>query len=189
MANNIEINEASSVTNPVSLLSEFFAQTEMESRLKVIAKERISGWENWLQVELSCFFHQRLPADKGQWWREYPIRWDGMPSRLKFAKPDFWLWSGVEREYHLIELKQSTRADDKALEGVQGDINKLKSLTGQFYGKRGKGNDHYTCASKMFVLVSQWETCEEKALEGVTLVANGAIGQSGWYWVVYRSKK
>ncbi|KXF79741.1 hypothetical protein [Enterovibrio coralii] len=185
MANSTATDTTTSVTDPVALLREFFERPEMESRLTVIAKERITGWENWLQVELSCFLHQRVPSDKGQWWREYAIHWANKPRASNFAKPDFWLWSGTKGDYHLIELKQSKRADEKALEGVQGDIKKLSSLSKKFYVKGRKNEECYTCASKVFVLVSQWEPCEQKKLNGAKFTAKGAIGKSGWHWVLY----
>ncbi|OEE69820.1 hypothetical protein A1OO_03295 [Enterovibrio norvegicus FF-33] len=173
---------ANRATDPVSLLQDFFSQLYIEDRFNTIAKEHISGWENWLQIEFAYFLSRRISDENGQWWREYKIRWDNMPPDMDSVKPDFWLWAGTDKHYHLIEFKQSSSTSKTALRGLNDDIEKLSSLSLAREFDVVGDTECYTCTSKVFVLVlvSQRESPSETVCDAATTIG-GKIGDSGWY--------
>ncbi|MBD2809730.1 hypothetical protein ID853_02220 [Xenorhabdus sp. Vera] len=172
--------------DPVRLLVDFFKQLHVIERFNVFKLEYITGWENWFQIELAYFLYHHVTEQDGEWWREFSIEWDGMPQDIGKCKPDFWLWSGEENSYYLLELKQNGNVRI-ALKEVIKDIQKLSSLTNTKTFNAVGYEGEYTCKGKFFVLVSK---CEPNIVEvpvGATEACRGAIGNSGFYFVIYRS--
>lgn len=89
------------------LVDEFFCQKKIGNSLSIIEQNEITGWEVWLQIELSHFLsqHHSMP----EWWREWPVDFDRRIEKTRtFFRPDFIIRKkGWRKEsYVALELKQ-----------------------------------------------------------------------------------
>ncbi|MBI6548127.1 hypothetical protein [Xenorhabdus lircayensis] len=168
----------------VKLLANFFNQVHIIERFNVFNIENISGWENWFQIELAYFLHHHVTVQDREWWREFNIKWDGMPADMGKCKPDFWLWAGEKDSFYLLELKQNANLST-ALNGVAEDIKKLSTLTNDKKFNAIGYKREYICKGKFFALVSKVNPESNKTPVGVTEAYSGSIGNNGYHFVIY----
>ncbi|CDG19670.1 protein of unknown function [Xenorhabdus poinarii G6] len=162
--------------DPVRLLVDFFNQLHVIERFNVFKFENITGWENWFQIELAYFLYHHVTEQDGEWWREFSIKWDGMPENIERCKPDFWLWSGEKNSYYLLELKQNGDVHT-ALKDVIKDIKKLSTLTNTKTFNAVGYDGKYTCKGKFFVLVSKYQPNIVELPAGAAEVFRGALAR------------
>ncbi|MFA7832763.1 hypothetical protein HQK30_12730 [Aeromonas hydrophila] len=111
-----------------SLLTEFFNQQHIIDQLYIIDEMNISGWEIWIQIELSCFLSKH--HSEPEWKREQKLIVDGRKEKDKFhVKPDFLLrkkgWA-LEK-YAALEIKIHPSVSS-CIHNIFSDFNKVRKI-------------------------------------------------------------
>ena len=111
----------------VSLADTFFAQKYIQKRLKLIEREKITGWEIWFQVEFSLFLESQRAESIAEWDREYLYSIDRRRSKERdYMAIDFIFRkkrSAVGR-YIALEIKQN-RNVSSCIKGMMEDACKV----------------------------------------------------------------
>ena len=111
-----------------NLFDKFFTQKIIRDRLNLIEKTNITGWEVWLQIELSFFLNK--PENVMEWVSEIPCSIDKRLEKLKDKGIiDFWLKERNKSTETMIaiELKQAKSAKS-CITAMMKDLNKFHSL-------------------------------------------------------------
>lgn len=111
-----------------NLFDKFFTQKIIRDRLNLIEKTNITGWEVWLQIELSFFLNKQ--ENVMEWVREIPCSTDKRVEKLKDKGIiDFWLKERNKSTETMIaiELKQAKSAKS-CITAMMKDLNKFHSL-------------------------------------------------------------
>jgi hypothetical protein len=112
------------------LISEFLSTPHIRKRLRLIHERDISGWEIWLQVELSDFLASH-PSEP-EWYREVSLQFDRRIEKEKIHfRPDFIIrkkgWS-IET-YAALEIKQHP-SPTSCIGNMYKDISKVAKMRG-----------------------------------------------------------
>lgn len=110
------------------LVDEFFNQTNIIVRLKLISQKEITGWEIWLQVEFAIFLDEH--SNIARWDREYTYSVDGRKNKNRsLIAVDFTFRKKNSSTYRYIalEMKQNKSASS-CIRAMMNDIHKLLSI-------------------------------------------------------------
>lgn len=116
------------------IFEQFFQQKRIRDSLNLIDKNNVTGWEIWLQVELSFFLEQQEHVM--EWRREVSCSLDKRIEKLKDKGIiDFWIREKNKSTKTMIavELKQANSAKS-CITAMVKDLNKFNSLKpGEYY--------------------------------------------------------
>jgi hypothetical protein len=110
------------------LTEEFFSTAHIRQSLNIIYTREITGWEIWLQIELSRFLSQH--ESEPEWYREEEHDYDRRMEKGKsFLKPDFLIrkkgWK--KYSYFALELKQHREAAN-CISNMKKDMARVEKI-------------------------------------------------------------
>jgi len=118
------------------LLEQFFKQSHIQKRLKLIQFREITGWEIWIQVEFSVFLEGHVEV--AEWDREFKYSVDRRSARhRKHIAIDFVIRrkrSALE-QYIALEIKQNLNVSS-CIRGMMEDTCKVSLVKGSEYDLR-----------------------------------------------------
>lgn len=109
-----------------SLTSEFLQRAHIKKTLKAINDCEMSGWEKWLQIELSAFLETR--DDIRAWWRESSYEIDKrVAESRKSCAVDFLIHQKWKQSHMALELKQ-VNSPTACIQGMIKDKKKIETI-------------------------------------------------------------
>lgn len=114
--------------------SDFFKKSHIKKTLSAIDECTMTGWEKWLQIELSAFMQDR--QDIKAWWRESSYELDKRvaASRNKCAV-DFLVHQKWKQSHMAIEIKQ-VNSVSSCIQAMIRDKVKIQSIKAAKYDIR-----------------------------------------------------
>ena len=112
------------------LLEQFFKQSHIQKRLKLIEYRGITGWEIWLQVELSVFLEGHIEV--AEWDREFKYSVDRRSARHReHMAIDFVIRRkrATLEQYIALEIKQNLNVSS-CIRGMMEDTCKVSLVKG-----------------------------------------------------------
>lgn len=116
------------------LAEEFFRRPHVKRILSAIEECKMTGWEKWLQIELSAFLDSHTGVTA--WWREskYDLDQRVLESRKKCAV-DFLIQEKWKQSHMALELKQINSANGCVKSMIQ-DKKKIAAIKSVKYDIR-----------------------------------------------------
>lgn len=117
-----------------SIFDPFFRQNHVKKTLASIKEDSITGWEKWLQIEISSFLRQHEKVKR--WVRESPYALDQRvaQSRTKCAV-DFIIHQKHKHSHLALEVKQ-VNSPASCINAMTKDVKKMISIRGSEFDIR-----------------------------------------------------
>lgn len=112
------------------LLEQFFKQSHIQKRLELIEYREITGWEIWLQIELSIFLEGHIEV--AEWDREFKYSIDKRSARHReHMAIDFVIRRkrAALEQYIALEIKQNLNMSS-CIRGMMEDTCKVSLVKG-----------------------------------------------------------
>ena len=110
------------------ITQEFFSKARIQQSLNIIYEHDITGWEIWLQIELSHFLSKH--DSEPEWHREEEHDYDRrMEKNKSFLKPDFLIRKKGWRKdsYFALEIKQHREAAN-CISNMKKDMARVEKI-------------------------------------------------------------